>query len=204
MKDCAIVLNGVVEAKITESFIICADGGAARLPRGQKPDVIVGDLDSLKSVPAGVEIIRHSAQKNQTDGELCVDFAKERGFEKITFYGALGGRLDHVLGNLALLAYARALNIDAKTKAAGFDIYFAKEERFKLKTEAGDTVSVIPFGGAVEVKNSAGLYYPLCDLKIPPQATRGISNIALSDQAELVIEKGAALIFHYSNNKAND
>ena len=57
----------------------------------------------------------------------------------------------------------------------------------------GKTLSVLPFGGDVCVKESGGLKYPLHELELCYGTTRGISNIALEDEAYLLSE-GTVLI----------
>ena len=91
--------------------IIGADGGAARaLAWGLAPDLVIGDLDSLsarqrKALEArGCPFLVHPRAKDDTDLELALTYAAEQGAQEIVILGALGGRLDHTLANLLLLA----------------------------------------------------------------------------------------------------
>lgn len=195
-KTCAIVLNGKVDIEITEDFIICADGGIDSL-MGRSADVLIGDADSMKKVPEGIKFLKFPSKKNKTDGELCVDYAEDKGFLSLTFYGAFGGRLDHVLGNLNLLAYADHKNIKAVAKSKELTVYFVKEN-FSLAATKGDIFSILPFGESVLVEQSQGLFYELKNLKITQiQSGRGISNVAISQTITLKIASGTAFVFHY-------
>jgi len=195
-KSCAIVLNGEsIEREIEDDFIICADGGA-KLLKGRLPDIIIGDSDSLSATPKGVKTLNFPAIKNETDGELCVRYAAKEGFKRINFYGVLGGRADHILGNYTLLALADKLGCVAVAREKGLDIHFAKSF-FTLETNKNDTLSVVPFGGCAVIKQSAGLFYPLENLVLEPFLTRGISNIATESKIILEFEKGVAIVFHY-------
>lgn len=197
----AIILNGeALSRDVTEDFVVCADGGYSlfheRYP-GKRVNALIGDLDSLKEIPKDVFVIKYPPEKNCTDGELALDYVLEKGYKEITFYAAGGGRNDHFLGNLALLSKAYEQGANTLIKENGYDILFAGTGHSTFPVRPGDTVSVIPYGGAVTVASSGGLAYPLNNLHITPSSTRGISNIAEKSAASLEIAKGRALVFHY-------
>ena len=59
-------------------MVVAADGGARfLLEQGIRPDVVVGDFDSLPAgaverlEAAGVELVRHPVRKDRTDGEMA-------------------------------------------------------------------------------------------------------------------------------------
>ncbi len=191
----AIFLNSGknVTLPIEADIIICADGGYLTCP--VKPNVIIGDFDSLSEIP-DVKIIRHNPEKNYTDGETCVEYAKQKGATEIEFYGVLGGRYDHVLGNFANMAYADKLGIKAIAKEENLTIYFANGD-FSFKTKKDCIVSVIPYGGDALVAHSENLYYPLENLLLKTDASRGISNVSQADLAMLNFASGSALVFVY-------
>src|SRR5688572_13072696 len=92
--------------------VIAADGGAGALDRiGRRPDLLVGDIDSVDPAlvewlaSGGMPIERHPADKEASDTELAVTAALDAGASEIVILGAVGGdRLDHELANLLLLA----------------------------------------------------------------------------------------------------
>ncbi len=192
----AIVLNGEgLAPDLQEDFVICADGGYKRL-QNRLPDCIIGDMDSIGNIPDGIEIIRHNPEKNQTDGEISIEYAIQKGYKHITIYCALGGRLDHTLGNLALLKNAHSKGAGAKIVSHKVNIYYS-ERNFSLYVNKNDIVSVIPFGGDALIEDSDGLYYPLKNLLLKTNDTRGISNVARGDNISLKIAHGGVLVFHY-------
>jgi thiamine pyrophosphokinase len=81
--------------------------------RGLIPDVLIGDLDSTDTVGGGpppdskTKILRHPRDKDETDLELALSYALERDPSSIVIVGALGGRIDHALSNIALLTDER-------------------------------------------------------------------------------------------------
>ncbi len=81
------------------------DGGFTSLADvGCAPDLAIGDFDSLGYVPEGVEVLVFPPEKDASDMELALGEAVARGADAVEVYGALGGRLDHTLANLQLLA----------------------------------------------------------------------------------------------------
>ena len=108
-------------------LLIAADGGYAYL-QGQKPDLVVGDFDSLGYVPEGEQIIRHPVQKDDTDMLLAVREGLKRGYRKFVLYGGIGGRLDHTIANLQVLAFLQGQGCQAV-------LYGEKEEVHLLHNE---------------------------------------------------------------------
>jgi len=140
-----------------------------------------------------VEILRFPSQKDQTDLELAVDLALARGFRDIIIACGLGGRLDHSLGNLALLSrpdmQGAALRFDD-----GFTKVFLTRAELKLACQPGDLVSLLPWHGEARGILTDGLAYPLKQETLLPLQTRCISNIALAHSIEIDFRSGRLLI----------
>lgn len=198
MKTAAIILNSPEDiGLVTESDIVCADGGYKHL-FGIAPVAIVGDLDSLDSAPEGVPFIKFPVEKNETDGQLAIDYCADSGYNDIVIYGALGGRIEHILGNLGLLAYAAEKNIKAVIKEPDLTIELL-DGTFTREVKKGDKISFYPFGGDVTVRHSSGLYYPLENLHLAAGANRGVSNIATDKKIGLDFDGGRLLYIRYFN-----
>ena len=89
-----------------QDYVIAADKGLDNLKKiGIKPDVIIGDFDSLGFVPSGENIKRLPIEKDDTDVGFAVNYAFELGYKEFVIYGAIGGLLDHTVANLQLSAY---------------------------------------------------------------------------------------------------
>lgn len=95
-------------------LIIAADSGynnASRL--GVRPGLLLGDLDSIDRGALAPDELEHiekiivPAIKDDTDTQLAVDTALERGADEIIIIGGLGGRLDHTLSTVFLLEYIK-------------------------------------------------------------------------------------------------
>ena len=96
----------VTEKPEAGDLIIAADAGYLTAQKmGITPDVLLGDFDTLgvENIPDGIECLRVPAEKNDTDTQLAVSTAIERGAKEIVIVGGLSGRLDHTLSTLAIL-----------------------------------------------------------------------------------------------------
>lgn len=193
----AVILNcgRKITRAVTADFVICADGGVNCSP--VRPDYFVGDFDSAASAPDGVPVLRHDSHKNFTDGESATHFAKEKGADEIVYYGVTGGRYDHTLGNLAVMALADKLGMRARAEEEDSDIFCVSARLnpdFSLDVAVGDTLSVIPHGGNATVTDSDGLEYPLHNLTLTPCDTRGVSNRATSPHIKLHVTDGLVFV----------
>ena len=96
----------VIEKPEKGDLVIAADAGYLVAKRmGITPNVLLGDFDTLgeENIPEGIECLRVPAEKNDTDTQLAVGTAIERGAKEIVIVGGVSGRLDHTLSTLAIL-----------------------------------------------------------------------------------------------------
>lgn len=186
-----------------DDHLIGADGGTLHLLAvDRKPDVVVGDLDSLPRetvaslVAAGVLVERHKPEKDQTDLELALERALEDGAKEIVLVGALGGRLDQTLANLLIVAQrdwpvpVRVVEGDQVAEV------LRGPGRLVLHGPAGSTVSAIPLSAAVTGITYTGLEYPLNDATLRFGSTRGVSNVLAASPASIRIDSGILLVIH--------
>ncbi|MBC7260321.1 MAG: thiamine diphosphokinase [Chloroflexi bacterium] len=189
-------------ARLAESaqLIIAADGGAAlALAAGIRPHVVVGDMDSLSAELAdslrrnGVEIRTFPSRKDETDLELALLEAIRRGAEEITIVGALGGRLDHTLGNVYLLTMPQLRGKDVRLVDGRVEA-FVVWGRAEIRGGRGDTVSLIPLTPEVRGVQTEGLEYPLRRESLFMGPGRGISNVLLGPVARVSTSDGILLV----------
>lgn len=183
-------------------LVVCADGGTYHaLKLGRMPDVVIGDIDSLSDevrsalTAWGTRFVLHGVRKDETDAELALRYCVERGTERILFIGALGGRLDHALANVLLLAAEEFRSVpivllDDRTKVT------LCRNWCQLSGSPGDIVSLLPWGGDVRGVWTEGLEYPLREETLSFGLARGVSNIMLGDAASVGLESGLLLIVH--------
>jgi len=177
--------------------VLAADGGANHLARiGVRPAVVVGDLDSIRPEVRrwiGEERVAHRPDQEFTDlhKTLVVAF-DERGATRVTVLAATGGRLDHAVENLAVLArWADRGEIELLDRETRI---LAVRSRVCLETAPGQAVSLIPLGRCERV-TTAGLRWPLAGEPLDLASRTGVSNQALGDRIELAVEGGTLLVF---------
>lgn len=183
--------------EVQEDNVIYADAGYKHAEKIGKKNVlaVVGDFDSLGSAPAGQNIVQLNVEKNFTDGERAVRYASECGATEIVIYGAYGGKIEHILGNITLLKIAKNLGLKACIKD-GQTITELIDGKRVLSVKKGGTLSLIPYGDKCEFKSSKGLYYPLNNITLTHGDTRGISNVIQSEQVTIEIESGETLVVY--------
>ena len=214
---CVIIANGDMPDRETArrhvdraDLLLAADGGARHaLALGFVPHVVIGDLDSLDADrqarlrAAGARFIVHPAAKDETDLELALLYAVEHGAGSIVVLGALGGRLDQTLANVLLLTMTALIGRDVRL-VDGPQTAFVVRDEVTLAGEPGDTVSLIPLGGAAHGVTTSELAYPLQDDTLPFGPSLGISNEMTAPQARVQVRDGILLCVHLSHTASQE
>ena len=185
-------------------WIIGADGGAARaLDWGLTPQVVIGDMDSLPDAlrdeleARGSRFIEHPRAKDETDLELALTYAVEQGAKEIVVLGALGGRLDHTLANLLLLALPPLEGALVRiVDGAGEVLLVGDGTAITLQGHPGDLVSLLPIGGDASGVTTAGLAWALQNDRLRFGFSRGVSNEMTAHEARVEVEEGLLLVVH--------
>ena len=222
MKRAVIFANGelhnagLVKACLSDDdFLIAADGGHRHMKTiGLQPHLVIGDLDSLPNderqafVSAGVEFITYPVEKDETDLELALKEAISRRFTSILVVAALGGRLDHTLGNLSLLAAPFLKESEVSLEDGSTRIWLMTSARYPngliIEGQPGDRISLTAFNKQVDGIVTRGLKYPLLQEYLLPYQTRGISNVMMESCAVIQIEKGQLLVIHTRDESENE
>ncbi|OBZ94327.1 thiamine pyrophosphokinase [Pararhizobium polonicum] len=200
----AILMGGALtptdrlRAHLAGARVIAADGGMRHAQAlGLKPELWVGDFDSTPDalIAEWPDVIRepYPPAKNETDGEIAVAAALERGATRLIFAGALGGeRSDHAFMHLL---YA------AKLAEDGFDVLLTSGEEEAWPLLPGSRDIDLPKGSLFSILgldtltglSIAGARYPLDDFHLPFGSSRTISNVA-EGTVRFTLSSGRALI----------
>ncbi len=188
---------------LPDAYVIAADGGAiSAVESGIQPHLIIGDMDSinpesLENLQAqGTEIRRYPVEKDLTDLELALLAAAERDAEIIRVLGALGGRLDHTLSNIYLLALPELSGRDVRLVAGNQEAWLMPPGETNISGLKGDTLSLVPLNGTVEGVETENLYYPLRAETLKFGPARGVSNVMTADRVTIRSRRGELLIIH--------
>ena len=183
-----------------DDFIIAADGGTRHaLALGRMPNIIIGDLDSLpvnlEPSTLNIELMQFPADKNETDLELAIQHALTLNPQEVIIIGALGGRLDQTLGNIALISNLQPSTCNLKLNDGLEEVFFCHDQA-EVNGAIGDIVSLIPWQREVTGILTHGLKWVLQNETLYPHKTRGISNEMTGDTATIKIKSGLLLVIH--------
>lgn len=211
MRQALIVTGGTVETafvrtylwKMKPDFLIAVDSGMKFFYEAEiKPDMIVGDFDSVEpkildyfEAQANIEWLRLVPEKDDTDTEAAIRQAIALGYTKIHILGGTGTRIDHMLGNIHLLGIglqekAEIFLVDAnnRIRMINHGIKLKKEEQY------GKYVSLLPFTPEVKGLTLKGMKYPLQEHTLMCFNSLGISNEIVEDIAEITFTEGVLLV----------
>ncbi|RMF79760.1 MAG: thiamine diphosphokinase [Chloroflexi bacterium] len=183
--------------------IVAADGGARIAHHfGLSVDVLIGDMDSLTAdevtsiTDGGATVQRYAPEKDETDLELALLWSAKHNINWIRIIGGAGGRLDHTIANLYLLALPQLADCDVRMVMARQEIYLVYPGAVTINGAVGDTISLIPMNGAAHGIRTKNLKYPLHGETLEFGPARGVSNVMLEAHAYLSLEEGLLLLIH--------
>lgn len=190
-------------AALPRATVIAADGGAHLARRcGLEAQVVIGDMDSIEAAElarlraAGARILRHPADKAETDLELALKWAVGQGCRVLRVFGALGDRLDQSLANVQLLALPQLRDCDVQLVDGRQRAWLLRPGAHEIHGAAGDSVSLLPLAGPARGIVTRGLRWELRDESLTPGPARGISNELIASCVGLRFGAGLLLVVH--------
>ncbi len=189
-----LVLNGdIVDKKIIKQLIIdndviiATDGSYDKLVNlNIVPNFVIGDFDSIKSIPQNVEIIKGENQNN-SDFEKALLWLINNEYSDISIVGISGGRIDHLLINFALFyKYSNKLKIKIYTNNEILEIL--TPGKYSIYGKKNDLFSIIalPEAKNIVIKNAK---YPINE-KYFEIGSRGLSNEFLAEKINISFTSG--------------
>lgn len=181
--------------------VICADSGFDHaIDLGLRPDVVVGDLDSIADPEApsrrGVEVVPADVDKDHTDTELALAHALSLGVTEMTVAWGGGDRIDHVLGVFAAVAAPSLRRLDRLTLLMATDVVHVVHggQRVTFDVDAGTTVSLVSLSGEATGVSTTGLRWPLLDEDLHDWRARGVSNVAIGPPVVVSVTTGVVAV----------
>jgi thiamine pyrophosphokinase len=207
-KTALILANGKSPTKVLfmncrkrSEFFVCADGGANYAAKfGERPDLIIGDLDSIKAstVRKFQDVTtRRIADQNSTDLEKALSWLIRKNYTDIIVLGATGGRVDHLAGNLSVLGkFAKRAHItfvdeSGEMRSVGSEVV--------LEVPPGTTVSLIPLSRCEGIL-TIGLKWELQNGVLELGFREGTSNVVKSSPVTIRVLRGTLLLYQLNDS----
>lgn len=179
-------------------LIVCADGGLKyTLDSGVEPDIVMGDFDSLPEeyldkINSGIEVKKFPPEKDFTDTEIALKKMCDLGCTDITILGAIGTRMDHVLGNFFTLIEVHKNGATGRILDSHNEVEYLTIGETKINKGVFKYISIIPIEETMV--STQGFKYEVKALTIKPGMTIGISNELLDEDGEIEIHKGSCFV----------
>jgi len=183
--------------------IYCADSGAAHaLRHGFKPDLLIGDFDSipdeslskLRSDPS-VRIEEYPADKAKSDLELVAVRALNSGVSELIIACGLGGSLDHLFSNILLFASElfKTMKVTFIDETSRSTILHGPFEGI-IDAKLEGLVSLVPLSKEVGKVFLRGTKWALSGETLHQGDSRSIRNTATERKILLQFESGVLMI----------
>jgi len=183
-------------------YRIAVDGGYQFFKQAKiKPDIIIGDFDSLKIESVkGVNTLPFPKRKDATDTELAIQYCIEKRFSTIDIVMPTAGEPDHFLGLVTLLlipelSWQKKFKVAVRIVNHECEIMLLVNRDINFADCNNELLSILPYGGPIKL-TCLGMEYPAEDLLINPWQSKGMRNIIRTNNAKIQV-KGTALVFHY-------
>lgn len=201
MQDMCLIISGAPDCYFPASFkragfVIACDAGYIHAQRADVvPDVIVGDFDSyIGDISDGIEVVRTVPEKDETDTMMALKLALERGYKKIMMVGALGGRIDHMLANISLTAFAVEKGADLQIVDSHHQIFAVRNAKKRVPRSEWRNLSVFAFDTKCEGVTLKGVKYPLKEAVLSNTFALGVSNEFAAPTAEIQVKSGTLIV----------
>lgn len=180
-------------------LVVAVDAGLEVLLQAKRTvDLVIGDLDSVsayalqEATDAGAEIEKYPEEKNESDLELALAAAIDRGTQQIHVLLADGGRLDHQLANILVLASPRWQQAEIEATVGEHRLWVVRGQR-TIPLLSGDPLALQAVGGPASGVTTTNLRYPLIDAELDALVARGISNQVVAAQPTIKVDSGVVI-----------
>ena len=180
--------------------IVCCDGAVNKLvDSGREPDVVIGDLDSVRPElkQRYSDILIKVSDQDTNDLTKAVNWCVKNGLKDILILGATGRREDHAIGNISLLAdYSGRANVKILTD---YGVFIAINKSAGFSSFPAQQISIFSLCARLEL-TSDGLKYPLKKMKLTSW-WMGTLNEAVSDRFSISFEGEGNVIIYMLDKK---
>ena len=184
------------------AYVVAADGGLDHARElGIVPDVVVGDFDSLQGrMPrTDVRTIALPSLKDDPDMLSALKVGWAAGCREFRIYGGLGGRIDHTISGIQLMALLARHGASGYLYGDGLIVTAITDGELRFPAhpvpEDGRMVSAFSHSDVSLGVNEPGLKYELRDGTLTNTVVRGVSNEFRDGvDAAISVERGTLIV----------
>ena len=201
MKRCFIFAAGTFfglrEAPVPGDLVIAADAGYHTcLKLGIRPDLLLGDFDSMPMPEYDGAVVRLPVEKDDTDTMAAVRTALENDCKEVFIYGGTGGkRLDHTLANLQTLLFLRRQGAHGYLYDDDFVWTAIENESLTIpRSVEWGLFSAFCLGDRADGIDETGFQYTLQNGTLTADFPMGVSNHIVAENATISVRSGALAV----------
>lgn len=208
MKTCLIISGGEYSNPPSNQkydYCIAVDRGYEHaLYMGIKPDVLLGDFDSMsraykesvKTIMDADEIITFPKEKDDTDTLLAIKRAIDEECDDITIICALGGRLDHTLANIQCMKYASTKGVKCEiiSDSEYLRTITRDDGRVNIPRKEGYSLSLFALSDVCTGISIEGAKYNVEDIELRNDFPLGHGNDWIMEEGVISVGSGVLLI----------
>ena len=176
-------------------FVIAADAGIRYLEEhGVTADLVIGDFDSLNDIPTHPNTMALNAEKDDTDMLAAIREGIKAGYSFFHIYCGMGGRIDHTIANLQVLAYLSENGMQGFLFGKDSVITAITNQKIAFDKIPSGYISVFSFTEKSEGVYLSGLKYELDNAVLTNTFPLGVSNEFIGMESNISVRAGTLLI----------
>lgn len=219
----------------SDDYVIAVDGGLDHLTQTDiLPELVIGDFDSAASgnpynnpvrdssvtgqtnihlpdaasQPVPYEILAFPPEKDYTDMYLGIQEGIRHGYKSFVIYGGLGGRVDHSLANIQILAWLSIQGLSGFLIGGNQVITTITNSTFEVKSGttrhnrldslfepvSGRYISILSHNNTSEGVTIKGLQYETDNITLTNSFALGTSNSYTGSDYSISVQNGTLII----------
>ena len=194
----ALIINGGINTTERDQigefdFVVAVDSGAEHAYKlFLKPDLVIGDLDSIdektyeRVIKDNIEIKEYQEYKDNTDFEIALNHVMNMEIKDVTVIGGEYGDIDHLFGTLFTIV---KLHTDENILwiHGEQNILFPNSESIEIGINKN--FSILPFSDLKNLSIS-GAEWNLKNENVEFGKSRTLRNISRNKQIDISVSKG--------------
>lgn len=186
---------GFILTPVPGDLVIAADKGYETLSRlGVHPGLVVGDFDSLGSVPDHPQVLRLPRIKDETDTGFALRQGLKRGYRRFVLLAVWRASGPHGMPIFSCSPGSPPKGPRAILLGEGEAAAVVTEGTLSFPASMEGFVSVFCAGGTARGVTLEGLKYPLDHAELTSDFPLGVSNEFVGLPARISVEEGSLLV----------